>query len=103
MASVDPKVNVLAAEIAADDPLMRSTANAVLTAAKAAAARRKDSGQFLQSIKLTRGGGRVRDWVIYSDDPDALPKEFGHTTETGRFVPGIHAFGQALGEGKRHA
>lgn len=101
MASVNPMIHVKAARIAADDPLMQATARRVQAIAKRVANQHRRTGQFADSIKITRGGGRVRDWIVYTDDPLAISKEFGHTTPTGRFVGGIHAFGTALGEGRR--
>lgn len=101
MASLAKNIHVTAAKLAADDPLMKSTAERVQAIAKGVATQHRDSGEFAASIKLERGGGRVKDWIVYSDDPNAWSKEFGHTTPKGRFVDGVHAFGKALGEGGR--
>ena len=101
MASVNASVNRLAARLATQDPLMKATADKVQAIAKREAAKHVDSGDFESSIKQTRGHGYVRDFIVYTDDPLAITKEYGHTTPGGRFVPGIHAFGIALGEGAR--
>lgn len=103
MASVNPRVNPVVAKLVADAPELKKVADVVYDTARATAAEHADSGEFERSIKVTRGGGQVRDWIVYSDDPAALSKEYGHTTPNGRFIPGIHAFGKALGEGKRNA
>lgn len=103
MASVHPKVGRVVAIEVANDPALKKVADVVYDTARSVAAKHADSGEFERSIQMTRGGGRVHDWIVYTDDPAALSKEYGHTTPNGRFVPGIHAFGQALGEGKRHA
>lgn len=101
MAKVYKTATKAASIIAAGDPLMRQTAERVESTAKAEAAKHKDSGDYLRSIQTARGGGQVKDYIVYSDDPLAISKEFGHTTPDGKFVDGVHAFGKALAAGAR--
>jgi len=56
---------------------------------RSVAATRQDSGQFARSFKVHPG---ATDCVIYSDDPNALSKNYGHTAPNGTFVDGVHAF-----------
>lgn len=60
---------------------------------RAAAARQQDSGDFFRSIKTVTGD---TDTIIYSDDPQALSKNFGHQAPNGRMVEGVHAFEAGL-------
>lgn len=60
---------------------------------RAVAAQQQDSGEFLRSIKTETGD---TDTVIYSDDPNALSKNYGHQTPSGTMVEGVHAFEAAL-------
>lgn len=60
---------------------------------RAVAAGQQDSGDFLRSIKTEHGD---TDTVIYSDDPNALSKNYGHQAPNGRMVEGIHAFEAGL-------
>lgn len=99
MARVYKNAHVEAARIASNDPIMKARAERVHGIARAEAAKHRDSGEYFNSIKIKRGGGRVKDWIIYTDDPVALSKEFGHARPDGRWVDGVHAFGRALGEG----
>lgn len=101
MASVSKRAATRAAQIAGEDPAMDRKAASVAQAVRAVAARHRDSGEFLNSIQ-TKSDVRkrkVRDRVVYSDDPAAISKEFGHTVKTRageKFVPGMHAFSTAL-------
>ncbi|MFH8926395.1 DUF5403 family protein [Streptomyces pristinaespiralis] len=60
---------------------------------RAVAAAHQDSGDFLRSIKTEPGD---TDTLIYSDDPAALSKNYGHQTPDGRQVEGVHAFEAGL-------
>lgn len=60
---------------------------------RAVAAGQQDSGEFLRSIKTHTGD---TDTIIYSDDPNALSKNYGHQAPNGRMVEGIHAFEAGL-------
>ncbi|WP_411140249.1 DUF5403 family protein [Streptomyces sp. x-80] len=60
---------------------------------RAVAVGQQDTGEFLRSIKTHTGG---TDTVIYSDDPAALSKNYGHQTPNGHMVAGIHAFEAGL-------
>jgi hypothetical protein len=60
---------------------------------RAVAAQQQDSGEFLRSIKTEQGD---TDTIIYSDDPAALSKNYGHQAPNGRMVEGIHAFEAGL-------
>lgn len=60
---------------------------------RAVAAGKQDSGDFLRSIKTEPGD---TDTLIYSDDPAALSKNYGHQTPGGKQVEGVHAFEAAL-------
>ncbi|WP_405944754.1 DUF5403 family protein [Streptomyces sp. NBC_00932] len=56
---------------------------------RAVATTRMDTCEFARSFKVDNGS---TDAVIYSDDPNALSKNYGHTAPNGRFVEGVHAF-----------
>ncbi|WP_275462065.1 DUF5403 family protein [Streptomyces noursei] len=60
---------------------------------RAVAAGHQDSGEFVRSIKTHSGD---TDTIIYSDDPAALSKNYGHQAANGRMVEGIHAFEAGL-------
>ncbi|MFD7101931.1 DUF5403 family protein [Streptomyces celluloflavus] len=60
---------------------------------RAVAAGHQDTGEFVRSIKIHKGDV---DTIIYSDDPAALSKNYGHQTRSGRMVEGIHAFEAGL-------
>lgn len=99
MAKVYKNAHIEAAKIASNDPQMEARAKRVHGIARAEAAKHIDSGDYYNSIKIKRGRGRVKDWIIYSDDPLALSKEFGHAGPDKIWIEGVHAFGKALGEG----
>jgi hypothetical protein len=103
MASLGKNVGIKAARIAGGDRAMDAMASRVESLVIGAAANHRDSGTFIHSIQTQRvtGPRGVEDRRVFSDDPAALAKEFGHTTPAGTWVPGIHAFGQALGQAKR--
>ena len=60
---------------------------------RAVAAGHQDSGEFHRSIKTAHGD---TDTVIYSDDPNALSKNYGHQAPNGTMVEGVHAFEAGL-------
>lgn len=99
MAKVYKNAHIAAARIAVEDPVMQARARRVHGIARAEAAKHRDSGEYYNSIKIKRGRGRVKDWIIYTDDELALSKEFGHAAPDGHWIDGVHAFGKALGEG----
>ena len=50
---------------------------------------RRRTGDFAGSFNVEHG---ATDSVIYSDDPHALSKNYGHTAPDGTFIDGVHAF-----------
>ncbi len=93
-------VRVIAAQIAGDSAEMGRAAGAVQRAVRAVASNYVDTGALHDSYKIAtvpgeRGTGRsVNDRLIYSDEPAALPNEYGYIRRLkGRrvqYVPGRH-------------
>lgn len=103
MAKVGRLVGLKASRIAGKDRAMDAMAERIESLVIGVAAGHRDTGEFIDSIhtQTTTGPAGVSDRRVYSDDGLAITKEFGHTTPDGKWVPGMHAFGQALGAAKR--
>lgn len=100
MAGISRDAYKKAAGIAGDSPELAAAAQKVAANVRAHAAAHAATGDYAASIHVKRDYYKgVGDWLVYSDDERAWAKEFGHVTEHGRFVDGIHAFGKALGQG----
>lgn len=100
MASVHDDAAFIAAQAGMDHPAMDAAANRFRGHALRLAAESRLTGAFMDSIHVAtvrgeRGRGvRIRDRLVYSDDPGAIPIEFGrHEGDT--HVPGKHVFGRA--------
>lgn len=68
---------------------IRALAETRVERMRAVAEARQRTGDFARSLKVRHG---ATDSVIYSDDPHALSKNYGHTAPDGTFVDGVHAF-----------
>jgi hypothetical protein len=102
---VYPQAAQAAIRIAQDSIVLEAAAMRVALVWRAVAAPHTGTGNYGRSIKTTREVyrgplGRARDWVVYTDDPEALPIEYGHrlfsdtdhdgtATDTGKYVPGL--------------
>ena len=80
-------------------------AETLAAAVRTLAASHTDHGTFEASIHVGTAPdgkhGRGHDRIVYSDDPLAMSKEFGHEVyshgkPTGRTAKGVHAFRNAL-------
>lgn len=99
MAEVYRSASLQAARIAGEDPAMDAAAQVVLARARAVATQHRLTGAYLTRFgtERTRGKRGVTDRLVFNDDPGAVSIEFGHTTTTGRLVPGQHILGKAAG------
>lgn len=93
MARVFRNANGAAAHMPGVGPLLDKAAEEILGRARANAASHVRSGQYQASLGISRG---KLDRYVYSDDPQAIPIEFGHVTKSGRYVPGQHILIDAL-------
>jgi hypothetical protein len=105
MGDVYPLATQSAISLAQDSLVLEAAAARVALVWRATAAPHTGTGNYLRSIKTTREVyrgplGRARDWVVYTDDPEALAIEYGHklfsdedhdgtATDTGKYVPGL--------------
>lgn len=73
-------------------------AQKVLARAKANAAAHFKTGAYAASLGVAVVPGRngVKDRMVYSSDPAAVPIEFGHVAANGRVVPGQRILLNAL-------
>lgn len=101
MAQVYASVTEEAAHIAGGMPEMDRTANRVLLAAKASAARHRQTGHYMSKLGI-ESAGNGKDRLVVADDEAAVPIEFGglRITKRGRRVtaqriPGLHIMGEA--------
>lgn len=90
MAQVFAGVGTKLAKLPGLQPELDKAAGSILNRAKAHAAGRTDSGAYMSSLKVKAVPGKkgVKDREVYSDDPGAIPIEFGHISEGGKWVPG---------------
>lgn len=93
MASLDADLDSYVAHLPDVVTSVRREAEIRAARIRSVAAGHSDSGTFLASIKLQSGS---TDTVIYSDDPNALSKNYGHQAANGRMVEGVHAFEAGL-------
>ncbi|MFM9595757.1 DUF5403 family protein [Streptomyces scabiei] len=89
MAQVDRDLESYLAHLPAVRAEIRSLAETRAARMRTVAATRQNTGDFARSFKVEHGS---TDSVIYSDDPNALSKNYGHTAPDGTFVDGVHAF-----------
>ncbi|MGW2089671.1 DUF5403 family protein [Streptomyces sp. NPDC001880] len=89
MAEVDRNLDSYLAHLPAVRAEIRALAEGRVERMRAVAATRQDTGEFARSFKVESG---ATDCVIYSDDPNALSKNYGHTAPNGRLIDGVHAF-----------
>lgn len=88
MAEVDRNLESYLAHLPAVRTEIRALAEERAARMRTVAASRQKSGDFARSFKVEHGS---TDSVIYSDDPNALSKNYGHTAPDGTFVGGVHA------------
>lgn len=99
---IERDVRVVAAQIAGNNGEMDRAANQVRRAVRTVAAQYVDTGALHDSYQIAtvpgeRGTGRsVNDRLVYSDDPAALPNEYGFPTRAG-IIPGRHIMRRAMG------
>lgn len=109
MAEVYPQAAILAAREAQDRVEIEAAAHRVLLVWRAVAAYHTVTGQYARSLHLVRDryGRGIRDWVVYTDDPNAMQIEYGHwlkvdsdhdgtATPTGKYVPGLRIGNRAF-------
>lgn len=98
MARIHPGAGTKIAKLPGVQPELDAAAGAILSRAKANAAGRADSGAYARSlgVKATPGRKGVKDRVVYTTDPGAVPIEFGHISEGGKWVPGQRILLRAL-------
>jgi hypothetical protein len=93
VASLNPDLDSYIAHLPGVVAAVHREAEARAARVRAVAAGHSDSGAFLSSIKVEQGS---TDTIIYSDDPNALSKNYGHQAANGRMVEGVHAFEAGL-------
>ena len=93
MAELIPDLDAYIAHLPAVTDEVEKEAEKRADMVRAVAAVHQDSGDFLRSIKTERADV---DTLIYSDDPAALSKNYGHQTSSGKQVEGVHAFEAGL-------
>ncbi|GGX98559.1 DUF5403 family protein [Streptomyces fructofermentans] len=89
MASVDRNLESYLAHLPTVRAAIRALAEERAARMRAVAAARQQTGTFARSFKVEHGS---TDSVIYSTDPAALSKNYGHTAPDGTAVEGVHAF-----------
>ena len=89
MAEVDRNLESYLAHLPTVRAKIRALAEERAARMRAVASTRQQSGDFARSFKVEHGS---TDSVVYSDDPNALSKNYGHTAPDGSFVDGVHAF-----------
>ncbi|WP_269929105.1 DUF5403 family protein [Kocuria massiliensis] len=87
----------MVAKMVGDSSLFTAEADKLAVEVKGNIAPHNDTTEFFNSIKVgnIKGQKGVTDRMVYSDDPHALSKEYGHKTPNGGKVDGIHAFAKA--------
>lgn len=93
MSQVYKHAGITAAKMAGRSDAMDEAANEVLAAAKAEAAKHRDTGAYSRSLRTenVRGKSGVRDRLVSATDPGAMSIEFGHFAGKGAnkvWVPG---------------
>ncbi len=80
MATVYDGAGTLVARIVGDSSAMDKAARKVLAAARSEAAKHRDTGAYLSSLKIESVPGKkgVTDRIIYADTREAVSIEFGH-------------------------
>ena len=74
-------------------------AEGILQRAEELAAQHIDSDRYRSSLRVRNVPGKsgVRDRLVESTDPGAVPIEYGHLTRGGRYVPGQYILTRAIG------
>lgn len=85
-----------AAIVASHHPDFKAAGPMVVNKLKAEAALSKKTGHFTRSISTTTSRKAVKDLIIYSDDPAAVPIEYGHLTPSGQWVRGKYIFSRTV-------
>jgi hypothetical protein len=95
MATVYKGVGVKMARMVGDSRAMDEAADKVLAAVRSEAAKHRDTGDYMRSLKVEKVPGMkgVTDRVIYADTRAAVSIEFGHLSgrrgsEDRKWVPG---------------
>ncbi|WP_424216348.1 DUF5403 family protein (plasmid) [Streptomyces sp. BI20] len=89
MAWTRPKLDEEVASMSVVNHAVKREANGTLSRVRSIAAPHSKSGELLASIKMKRANDK--DYVVYTTDPNALSKNYGHFTEDGsKWVEGIH-------------
>lgn len=98
MAQVYKGAGTKVAKLPGIQPELDKAARTILNRAKGLAARRADSGRYLRSLNAVTVPGKkgVKDRLVYSSDPGAIPIEFGHISRSGKWVPGQRILLSAL-------
>lgn len=104
LAKVYKNAHIIAAKLCGDDSVMDRTAETIRSRAEANATEHASKGKgphYHESFHVENvpaKQGFVRDRMVYSDDPHAKSKEFGHMTPKGEWVPGQLSMVKAMGE-----
>lgn len=103
LAKVYKNAHIIAAKLCGDDPVMDRYADELKTRAETNAAQHasKKAPHYHESFgveNVPAKKGFVRDRMVYSDDPNAKSKEFGHMTPDGKWVPGQLSLVKAMGD-----
>jgi len=101
---VNRRTGVEVAKIVGLSREMDVVADKVLDAAQMLAARHRQTGSYMESMKIEKVKGKrgVVDRLIVATDPQSISIEYGHVAEVGedfigppRWVPGQHIMGGA--------
>lgn len=98
MATVFKGVGTKLAKLPGIQPELDTAAAAILARAQSHASSRSDSGAYMSSLGVGVVAGKkgVKDREVYSDDPGAIPIEFGHISAAEKWVPGQRILLRAL-------
>lgn len=85
----EKKLNKIVATTPEVQAALQAQAEVTAAQIKAKIAPHSKTGTFFESIHISRG---AVDRLVYSDDPNAVYKDYDHVTQGGEFVQGIGAF-----------
>lgn len=97
MAQVYKGAGTAVAKLPGVQPLLDKGAREILGRARAQASRHMDTGAYFRSLQAMAVPGKkgVMDRIVYSDDPAAIPIEFGYV-QGGKYHRGKRFLRNAL-------